>query len=66
MLVNDSVTVATKVPVLLDREDILHYQNELTFQVPLTLEEEEVITGHIGILQIRNGIIHRYRSGPCI
>ena len=58
MLVNDSVTVATEVPVLLDKEDLLHYQQELTFNVPLSLEEEEVITGHIDLIQVRNGMIH--------
>lgn len=58
MLVNDSVTVATEVPILLTKEDIVHFQNELSWQVPITLEDEEVITGHIDIVQIRNGIIH--------
>lgn len=58
MLVNDSVTVATEVPVLLDKEDLLHYQQELTFNVPLSLEEEEVITGHIDLIQVRKGMIH--------
>jgi ATP-dependent exoDNAse (exonuclease V) beta subunit len=58
MLVNDSVTVATEIPVLLDKDDLLHYQNKLAFQVPLSLKEDEVITGHIDIIQIRNGMIH--------
>lgn len=58
MLVNDSVTVATEVPVLLDHNDIIHYKNELNFDVPVSLEEEEVITGHIDIVQVRNGLIH--------
>lgn len=58
MLVNDSVTVAAEVPVLLDKDDLLHYQNELGFMVPLALEDEEVITGHIDLIQIRNGMIH--------
>ena len=55
MLVNDSVTVATEVPVLLDEDDIRHYQSELGFKVPLELK---LITGHIDLLQVRNGAIH--------
>jgi ATP-dependent exoDNAse (exonuclease V) beta subunit len=87
MLLNDSVTVATEVPVLIDEDDIRHYQNELGFKVPIDLKSETrstksetnpndknsnvqnvsnfdirdsnfVITGHIDLLQIRNGVIH--------
>lgn len=58
MLVNDSVTVAVEVPVLLTRKDIHHFKNNLGFHVPLDLKAKEVITGHIDILQIRNGMIH--------
>ncbi|MFH1896079.1 MAG: PD-(D/E)XK nuclease family protein [bacterium] len=58
MLVNDSVTIATELPVLLTKEDILHYQNELGFEIPLSLEDEEALTGHIDILQMRNGCLH--------
>lgn len=99
MLINDSVTVAAEVPVLLDEDDIRHYQNELGFEVPEELlgsrqtvtvsppvsfsgivkrqentspsndtdtgcETETAqphpptITGHIDLLQIRNGAIH--------
>ncbi|MDP2911030.1 MAG: PD-(D/E)XK nuclease family protein, partial [Candidatus Omnitrophota bacterium] len=58
MIVNDSVTVATEVPVLLDKDDILHYQNQLNFQVPISLEDGEILTGHIDLVQIRNGMIH--------
>ncbi len=96
MLLNDSVTVATEVPVLLDEDDIRHYQSELGFKVPTRLMinnqphnrtknrstaqplnnqvdnsnidhslsvdhssiESSVITGHIDLLQIRNGAIH--------
>lgn len=58
MLVNDSVTVAVEVPVLLDQDDILHFQNELNWNVPIDLEHGEVITGHIDIVQVRNGTIH--------
>lgn len=58
MLVNDSVTVAAEVPVLLDADDVAHFRDQLGFAVPLTLGEDEVITGHIDLLQIRNGAIH--------
>jgi len=58
MLVNDSVTVATEVPILMDKDDILHYKNTLNFMVPINLEDDEIITGHIDLVQIRNGMIH--------
>jgi len=68
MLLNDSVTVATEVPVLMDEDDIRHYQNELGFEVPLDLANRSnttnmtngtnTLTGHIDLLQIRNGAIH--------
>jgi len=58
MLVNDSVTVGVEVPVLLGQDDILHFQNQLNWQVPIDLADEEVITGHIDIVQVRNGTIH--------
>jgi len=52
----DSTTIATEVPVLLDREDLDHFRLILGFEVPLKIEEGRVITGHIDILQLRNGI----------
>jgi len=58
MLINDSVTVATEVPVLLDAEDVHHFRHQLNFNVPLELAEDEVITGHIDMVQLRNGMIH--------
>ncbi len=89
MLYNDSVTVATEVPVYLTRDDIEHMQTQLGFQIftksivplpKLTAIESKslpkadapiaeaditevaslpkLITGHIDILQIRNGQIH--------
>ncbi len=65
MLINDSVTVATEVPVLLDEDDLRHYQNELGFEIPLNLADmsnksytTNVLTGHIDLVQIRNGVIH--------
>lgn len=56
MLANDSVTVAAEVPVYMDSMDIEHMQEELRFDIPIKLDK--VLTGHIDILQIRNGAIH--------
>lgn len=56
MLCNDSVTVATEVPVYMDEMDIEHMQEALGFKIPLKLDK--VMTGHIDILQIRNGNVH--------
>ncbi len=56
ILCNDSVTVAVEVPVYMDRWDLEHLQDELGFKIPIKLEK--VLTGHIDILQIRNGAIH--------
>ena len=58
MLANDSVTVAVEVPVLLEQDDILHFRNELCWNVPIDLPLGEAITGHIDIVQLRNGAIH--------
>lgn len=56
MLCNDSVTVAVEVPVYMDSGDIEHMQDELGFKIPVNLEK--TLTGHIDILQIRNGAVH--------
>ena len=56
MLINDSVTVAMEVPVYLSRDDLKHFTQKLKFKTPLKLES--TLTGHIDILQIRNGLIH--------
>jgi len=58
MLVNDSVTVAVEIPVIINNDDILHYKHQLNFKIPLTLKPEEYITGHIDLIQIRNGLIY--------
>ena len=44
MLINDSTTIACEVPVYLTNFDFENYRTP--------------ITGHIDILQIRNGLIH--------
>ncbi|MDI6606766.1 MAG: PD-(D/E)XK nuclease family protein [Candidatus Omnitrophota bacterium] len=56
MLANDSVTVAVEVPVYMDEMDVEHMQEELGFKIPLKLDR--VLTGHIDILQLRNGAVH--------
>jgi ATP-dependent exoDNAse (exonuclease V) beta subunit len=56
MLITDSVTVAVEVPILLTPEDIRHMQRVLGFQIPI--ETDTTLTGHIDVLQIRNGKIH--------
>jgi len=58
MISNDSVTVATEVPVLLNYDDIRHYKHELNFEIPFSLGEKEYLTGHIDLIQVRNGMIH--------
>lgn len=56
MLANDTVTVATEVPVYITRDDLEHMQTQLGFE--LFGEMPKLITGHIDFLQIRNGQIH--------
>lgn len=95
MIANDSVTVATEVPVYIRREDVEHLENQLNFKI---LEREDIdrpraevepalgtkprkpkgdakagylivkgkkekvlprlLTGHIDIVQVRNGMCH--------
>ena len=58
MLVNDSATVAVEVPIVLTYEDVYHYRTKLGFSVPLPLAKGDVYTGHIDLVQIRNGQVH--------
>ncbi|MEK7169407.1 MAG: PD-(D/E)XK nuclease family protein, partial [Patescibacteria group bacterium] len=63
MIANDSVTVATEVPVYLTEEDIIHMQNALHFEIAgfdaWKKEKDRIlITGHIDVLQVRNGQVH--------
>lgn len=69
MLANDSVTVATEVPVYLGREDLAHMQTKLGFEIYIKGKDKgihpageselpKLITGHIDFIQIRNGSIH--------
>jgi ATP-dependent exoDNAse (exonuclease V) beta subunit len=56
MLANDSVTVATEVPVYLLPEDVEHMESQLGFEIPVKFEK--VLTGHIDLIQLRNGAAH--------
>ncbi|MBU4501619.1 MAG: PD-(D/E)XK nuclease family protein [Nanoarchaeota archaeon] len=58
MIANDSVTIAVEVPVFLDCDDLRHYKHELNFDVPVRLEDGEHVTGHIDLVQVRNGAIY--------
>tara|TARA_Y100000310_G_C20681459_1_gene816207 strand:+ start:1334 stop:2575 length:1242 start_codon:yes stop_codon:yes gene_type:complete len=57
MLINDSTTIATEVPIYLTNWDAGYYRNEKGFIFPLN-NYTTPITGHIDLLQIRNGLIH--------
>lgn len=63
MLCNDSVTVATEVPVYLLPEDIEHMESQLDFEIPVKIEK--VLSGHIDFIQLRNGAVHilDYKAG---
>jgi ATP-dependent exoDNAse (exonuclease V) beta subunit len=56
MLANDSCTIACEVPVYLTAEEVAYYQSK-GFFLPLP-ELSKPITGHIDIVQLRNGFIH--------
>jgi len=56
LLINDSTTIATEVPVYLTNDDIEYYKKR---NLNLNLENYATpITGHIDILQVRNGLMH--------
>ncbi|MDP2665286.1 MAG: hypothetical protein Q8P23_01370 [bacterium] len=75
MIANDSVTVATEVPVYIREEDIMHMENVLKFKIlgegglvfkgkkdglnaKASSARGRLLTGHIDIVQIRNGMVH--------
>ncbi|MCX6790353.1 MAG: hypothetical protein NTV60_02375 [Candidatus Kaiserbacteria bacterium] len=70
MIANDSVTIATEVPVYIRKEDVEHMENELKFKILdddglITLKGDKqpqkfpkLLTGHIDFVQIRNGMVH--------
>ncbi len=55
-LINDSTTIATEVPVYFTNWDTGYFRNQNGFIFPLN-HYTTPITGHIDILQIRNGLI---------
>lgn len=57
MLVNDSATIAVEVPILLSADDLAAFRAR-GYDIPLRLDPEDVLTGHIDIVQIRYGLIH--------
>jgi len=63
-IANDSVTVASEVPVYIKKDDIEHLQNQLNFKITEDLKKFEnkdgkiLMTGHIDLIQVRNGMIH--------
>jgi len=57
MLANDSVTVAAEVPVYLINDDIYYFKSR-GFKMPFPQNQQTPITGHIDVVQIRNGRIH--------
>ncbi len=58
MLANDTVTIAAELAVLIGADDIRHFKHELGFDIPITLKDGEYITGHIDLVQVRNGSIY--------
>ena len=63
MLINDSTTIAVEVPVYLTNWDAGYYRNQKGFIFPLN-SYKTPITGHIDLLQIRNGLIHMLDYKP--
>ena len=56
MLANDSSTIACEVPIYLEADEIRYYKSKGFF---VTLpESSKPITGHIDVIQARNGLIH--------
>lgn len=57
MLTNDSSTVACEVPVYLTNDDIAYFRQR-GFEMPFPEEQKTPITGHIDVVQVRNGQVH--------
>ena len=59
MLANDSVTVAIEAPLWLDESDIAALEAQHHAELaPHHAGSPRAITGHIDLLQVRNGCIH--------
>lgn len=65
MLANDSCTIACEVPVYLRPEELAYYRAK-NFFIPLP-EFERPMTGHIDVVQLRNGLVHLldYKPNAC-
>ena len=62
MLANDSCTIACEVPVYLTADEIRYYKPKSFF---VTLPDSaQPITGHIDVVQARNGFIHLLDCKP--
>ena len=55
-MTNDSTTIAAEVPIYLTHDDLLYFSSRNFNLDPKDFKTP--ITGHIDILQIRNGLIH--------
>lgn len=69
LIANDSVTVATEVPVYITLADVEHFESVLKFNVldggQIALKRRkrlqpfpQLLTGHIDAVQVRNGVVH--------
>jgi len=56
MLINDSTTIATEIPIYLTNDDLIYFLSKGFSINPK--EYKTPITGHIDFLQIRNNFIH--------
>jgi hypothetical protein len=65
MLINDSVTVATELPIWLTEPDIAWLEAEHGIEFAARNGgAERIITGHIDFLQVRNGAVHILHYKP--
>lgn len=58
MLLHDTATVAVEVPITLTASDIAHFREALGFDCPVSVDPAAPVTGHIDLVQIRNGKIY--------
>lgn len=62
MLINDSTTIATEIPIYLTHDDLLYFNSHGFLLNPNDFKTP--ITGHIDLLQIRNNLIHTLDYKP--
>ena len=56
MVTNDSVTIAAEIPIYLTSADVTYFRVQHGLTIPFDLEQP--LSGHIDLVQIRNGSIH--------